>query len=398
MRQMAEERPSGENRRTDKNLDVKIAVLLPSLQVGGAERLVLHELAYLKHVPQFSFELHLVFEQGPLYPSFEALGVPIYVWRAPHRSLGMLLAYAKIVHHLRQWRCSILHSHLLDGVGPLIGKLSGAKVVSTVHNDKRYGLLDRLVLSTSDMVLGCGAHVLRRVREFVACRKTGLLNNAVAQPTRTTVDRNAVLRQYGMASDRKLVVSLGRLTHQKGFDVLISAFRYVIRNVPDAVLIIGGEGEDRSHLEVLVKSSGLEQQVVLPGLVEDVESLLLACDLYVNSSRWEGLPMTLLEAISHGRPVVATDVGGNSEAILDQVTGYLVPPEDPERLSAAVVAALIDNDFAKRASGAALALFQRAFTIQEHCSVLSAHYREVADRNRVAHGRGLRISRPDHRP
>ena len=288
---------------------IRVAVLLPSLQVGGAERLVLEELACLKDDPRFAFELHLVFDKGPFFARFAELNIPVHVWNAPHKSVRMLSRYMAIVRHLRKTGCQILHSHLLDGIGPLVGKLAGASVVATVHNDVSYGLIEQFVLGRSDLALGCGEQVVRNISRFIAPRKIATLNNAIRRPAKQHRHKNDVLNRFGIKPGSQLIVSLGRLTRQKGFDVLIEAFRRVAAEVPEAVLLIGGEGEDQTEIQRLALASGFGDRIRLPGLIGDIHELLAVSDLYVNSSRWEGLPMTLLEAMAHGLPLVATRVG-----------------------------------------------------------------------------------------
>jgi glycosyltransferase involved in cell wall biosynthesis len=356
----------------------KIAVLLPSMQVGGAERLVIEELAYLKQDPRFTFELHLVFEEGPLFGAISALGVTVHVWKAPHKSIRMLQTYSHIVRYLRQSQFDILHSHLLDGVGPIVGKLAGTKVVATVHNDKKYGILERFALSRSDMVLGCGMQVVRNISDFIPAIKVNVLNNAIRKPMGTFVHRNEVLNRFGIKGESRLIVTLGRLTKQKGYDVLIEAIRRVVNDVAGIMLLIGGEGEEMNNLNTLIESAGLGKNIKLLGLISNTYEILAACDLYVNSSRWEGLPMTLLEAMSHGLSMVATNVGGNPELVHDGVTGILVPPEDPEKIADAIIRILKDDDFRKKASKAAFALFSQEYTIDKHCSTLADYYLQLS--------------------
>ncbi len=355
----------------------KIAVLLPAMTVGGAERLVVEELTFLKDDPRFAVELHLVFEKGEFFQKVASCGVPVHVWNAPHKSVRMLGAYMNIIRYLRQSRCDILHSHLLDEIGPIVGKLAGARVVATVHSDKHYSAADRFALSRSDLVLGCGTQVLRNISRFIPRRKVRVLKNAIHKPDDTGSCRKDVLKRFGIREESKLVVSLGRLARLKGYDLLIKAFRQVVTAVPEAVLLIGGEGEERSRLDDLIKSSGLLENIKLPGLVTEIHEVLASCDLYVNSSRWEGLPMTLLEAIAHGRPMVATDVGGNSEVVHDGITGILVPPEDTGRLANAIIRMLKDEDLRKKAGNEASDLFDREYTIDRHCEALAGYYYQV---------------------
>jgi glycosyltransferase involved in cell wall biosynthesis len=355
----------------------RVAVLLPSMMVGGAERLVVEELSVLKDDPRFAVELHLVFDEGPLFQSVASLGIPIHVWNAPHKSLRMLKSYVSIVRYLRLTGCDILHSHLLDGIGPLVGKLAGAGVVATVHSDKPYSALERFVLATSDLVLACGTQVKRNIDGFVPSGKVGVLSNAIRKPENGSFRRDDVMNKYGFRGDSRLVLSLGRLIKLKGFDVLIEAFQRVVAELPDAVMLIGGDGEEKVRLMDMVKSAGLSEQVGFPGVVSETHEVLAACDLYVNSSRWEGLPMTLLEAMAHGKPMIATNVGGNSEVVQDGVTGMLVPPEDPQLLADAIIRMLKDDGFREDAGNAAFTLFSEKYTIDKHCEALAEYYSQV---------------------
>lgn len=360
------------------NSSKKVAVLLPSLHVGGAEKLVVEELIYMKDDPRFAFELHLVFDRGPFYDSIESLGFPVYIWNAPHKSIRVLKAYADIIRHLRRTRCDILHNHLLDHIGPIVGKLAGAKVVATVHSDKPYSALEKLVLMTSDLVLACGSQVKNNICKFVSAGKVDVLDNAIRTPENMKdFCRDNVLKKFGIKAGSKLVISLGRFTSLKGFDVLIEAFRRVVNEVPDAILLIGGDGVEKGSLTKLVESYGLGKNIILPGMIMEVHELLAASDIYVNSSKWEGLPMTLLEAMAHGKPMVATNVGGNPEVVREGITGILVPPENHETLAESIIWLLKDDDLREKAGKAALALFNQKYTIDKHCETLAGYYIQV---------------------
>lgn len=359
------------------NSAIRVAVLLPSLQVGGAERLVLEELACLKDDPSFAFELHLVFDKGPFFESFASLGLPVHVWSAPHRSLRMLFTYAAIIRHLRRTGCQILHSHLLDGIGPLVGKLAGVRTVATVHSDTLYSQVERFVLRRSDLVLGCGQQVMENIREFLPANKVISLPNAVRIPDSLMFSKDETLERLSIPVGSRLVVSLGRFTRTKGFDVLIEAFRRVADVVLDVVLLIGGDGEEMANLKELASSSGYGDRIRLPGMISNIHEVLAACDLYVNSSRVEGLPMTLLEAMANGRPLVATRVGGNPEVVQDGVTGLLVPSDDPVKLADAIIQMLQDDSFRERTGDAAFELFCRSYTIDRHCAALKENYLRV---------------------
>jgi glycosyltransferase involved in cell wall biosynthesis len=247
-----------------------------------------------------------------------------------------------------------------------------------VHSDKPYSTLEKLVLATSDLVLACGSQVKNNICKFVTDGKVGILDNAICTPeNKKDFCRDNVLKKFGIKAGNKLVISLGRFTSLKGFDVLVEAFRRVVSEMPDAILLIGGDGEEKDRLIKLVEYYGLGKNIILPGMVMEVHELLAACDLYVNSSRWEGLPMTLLEAMAHGKPMVATKVGGNPEVVHEGITGILVPPEDHGRLADAIIRMLKDDGLRGKAGTAALALFTQKYTIDKHCETLAEYYMQM---------------------
>lgn len=357
-----------------KRRKVKIAVLLPSLKLGGAERLVVEELSVLNDDPRFDIELHLVFEKGLFYETAAANGIRMRVWNAPHKSFRMLGTYLNIIRYLRKNRIDILHSHLLDGIGPLAGKLAGARVVSTAHSDKKYRAVERYVLAKSDLVLGCGIQVKRNISGFVPANRVNVLSNGIRPPCSQKSVRSAILKRYGIHEGANLVLTLGRLHRLKGFDVLIEAISDVLKEAPGTVFLIGGEGAEIDRLHELIHAYGFKANARMPGIISDTDAVLFACDVYVNSSRWEGLPMTLLEAMAHGRPIVATDVGGNPEVIRDGQTGLLVPPDNPAALAEAILKLLQDTSFGTRLGRQAKDLFEREYTIQRHCEKLADYY------------------------
>ncbi len=164
------------------------------------------------------------------------------------------------------------------------------------------------------------------------------------------------------------IVHVGRLYHVKGQDTLVDAMATVHRDLPEARLTIVGDGPTRSALEAQSDRLGLQAVIRFEGKQDDVRPFLAAASLFVLPSRSEGISIALLEAMASGLPVVATDVGGNSE-VLDTTMGVLVPPESPSALAESIVTLLsnpesaaqsgrnarnrIEADFSLAATGAA---------------------------------------------
>jgi glycosyltransferase involved in cell wall biosynthesis len=160
-----------------------------------------------------------------------------------------------------------------------------------------------------------------------------------------------------------VVVNVGALVAHKGQRYLIEAMPHVLREVPDAHLVILGEGDLRPALERQIKESHLEKHVLLPGFRADVLQVMKSADLFVMSSVTEGLGSTVLDAMAMKLAVVGTRAGGIPEAVVDGETGLLVPPAHAKELAAAVITLLKDPSRRERLATAAHALVTEQFGV-----------------------------------
>jgi glycosyltransferase involved in cell wall biosynthesis len=153
-----------------------------------------------------------------------------------------------------------------------------------------------------------------------------------AKPRRSREDVRAEL---GLG-DEFTILSTGRLAEQKGLEYLIHAAVHLRQDLPHARILLAGDGPLGNKLASLVSSLGLEDTVTLLGRRADVGDLLAASDLVVLPSRWEGLSISLLEAMAAGRPIVTTSIGSNREVTNDGEAALLVPPKDVASLAEAI--------------------------------------------------------------
>lgn len=185
-------------------------------------------------------------------------------------------------------------------------------------------------------------------------------------------------RRRLLAADGKwLVVSVARLDHQKGIDVLVSAARLVLDVVPQVRFAIVGDGPEKMALHRLIASKHLEEHFHLVGWQDNPRTYLEGADLFVLASRWEAAPLVIPEAFRAGLPVIATDVGGVREMV-DQQVGRLVPKENPDALAAAIMEIIRDEP--KRAEMGQHARARARHRIDDPDSVYPAIerlYREV---------------------
>ena len=236
---------------------IKIAIILPSLNIGGAEKLIYAEMAQMRNDKRFSFEIHLLFEQGVMFDAFRRLAIPLHVWNAPHKSLKLIYTFLKITAHLRQNQVDVLHCHL-SNLGALFGRLAGCRVVTTLHKDVRLSLWEKMSMYLNHFMIGCSQASCRRIREVVPKKWCLLLNNAVSLPKNLKKKGYRIRQQLNLPDHTHLVVTLGRLIKAKGYDVLIEGFKSVQQHFSEVALIIAGHGPEYDTLQKQIKNTGVQ--------------------------------------------------------------------------------------------------------------------------------------------
>ncbi len=194
-----------------------------------------------------------------------------------------------------------------------------------------------------------------------------VIPNGIPPVVKEIVNRSELRREVGMESNGVLLISVGRLVYQKGHEFLIRALPAVLRQFPNTRVCICGEGRLRRQLETEITELKLSDKIRLMGNRNDVAQLLECADIFVLPSRWEGLPVALLEAMGTGLSVVATRVEGVEEVVQDDVQGLLVPPEDSDALAAALVQLISSPELRRRMGEAATRRIAGSYTIDIMC-------------------------------
>jgi glycosyltransferase involved in cell wall biosynthesis len=179
------------------------------------------------------------------------------------------------------------------------------------------------------------------------------------------------------------VLTVARLDEQKGQRYLLEA----AAQVPQARFVLAGDGPLRTSLEAQARSLGLEQRVKFLGYRSDIPDLLAGCDVFVLPSLYEGLPLSILEAMSAGKPVIATQIGGTDEAVIPNETGLLIPPADPAALAAAIRKLLDDRPFARRLALAGQARVECEFSAATMVQRVTNVYTELLARHERSNDR-----------
>lgn len=344
----------------------RILFVIRSLEMGGTENQVvtlvrhLHRKTHLCHV--------FVLEPGGcLQGVLRDLNVSVYSGGLKHMDFfkapwKLIISQWKLIRLLRRIRPQIVHSFLpfATFMGTLAGRIAGVPLIITSRRALAIYQQRHPILKPLDRFAGNWSHRVtvnsKAVREDTIHRdhtdpsKIELIYNGVdAAPFEAALSqRKAVRRQLGLAGDEPMVIVVANLIPYKGHADLIQAAKQVIEVVPESRFFMAGEDRGiQKILENRVKALGISDRVVFLGQRHDIPQLLAASDLSVLASHEEGFSNAVLESMAAGLPVVATDVGGNREAILDGITGRLSSPEDSEDMAEKIILTLNDLSEAK---------------------------------------------------
>ena len=337
----------------------KLALFLPSLHGGGAERVKVN-LAQGFAERGLKVDLVLAKAEGP-YLSRVSSKVRVVDLRAKR----VLYSLPALVQYLRRERPAALLSALnhANVVAIWAKKLACVKtrLVATEHTvlsqstentsslrGRLMPLLIRLFYPWADAVVAVSRGVAEDLSSMTGLplNKIKVIYNPVITPELFAKAEEPVDHPWFRPGEPPVILGVGRLTAAKDFPTLIRAFALVHKERPARLMILG-EGEDRPELEALVRELGLEQDVALPGFVENPYKYMKRAAVFVLSSRWEGLPTVLIEALALGTPVVSTDCpSGPREILKGGECGLLVPPGDPKKLAEGILRILTDKALA----------------------------------------------------
>jgi len=331
----------------------KLALFLPSLRGGGAERVMVN-LARGFVERGLQVDLVLAKAEGP-YLSRVSSEVQVVDLGARR----VLYSLPGLVRYLRRERpqamlSALNHANIVAIWAKILARVKTRLVVSE-HNTLSLSTTNAPFVRAKFMPLLIGtfypyADAVVAVSHGVAedlIAQTGLpaekikvIYNPVVTPELFTKAEEPLDHPWFRPGEPPVVLGVGRLTKQKDFLTLIRAFALVRKERPARLMILG-EGEERPNLEALVRELGLEEDVALPGFVENPYKYMKRAAVFVLSSRWEGLSNVLIEALALGTPVISTDCpSGPAEILEGGKWGRLVPVGEPRVLAYAILETL----------------------------------------------------------
>jgi len=354
--------------------------LIKGLGIGGAERLVAESALFWNRV-RYNYHVAYVLPwKRDLVPELESLGVAA-TCIGGHR--GLTPASLVRLHRLiKELGADVVHVH-----SPSVG--IGARLITTVpivYTEHNLAGSYRLPTRVANRLTYTRNHTVTAVSQSVGDSLEGypgpdptVIPNGVAIEVEKWRNHSA-RSMLGIDNDRPLIVHVGNIRPGKGHETLIRAAAILKERCPQCLLVsIGGEKHpgDLRRLQALAVQSGVAESLRFLGRRADALAFIAGADVYVNPSDVEGLPVSILEAMSFGRPIVATAVGGVPSAIRDRETGLLVEPGDAAALAQAVAVLIEDQNLGEKLGSAAESLAAGSYGLQPMVAAFEDIYEEV---------------------
>ena len=309
-----------------------ICFFLGSFQVGGAEQSVLDIIRNLDK-DDFNIFICVFKDDGGLQKQFVDLQIPIL--SLPFHRINLVAKsfyFYKYIKFLQNNMIDVVHVHL---VGCFVFGIKGAKIAGVktkiitwhgIYDFSRVKKPDHVKYGSlnSDLIISVSKSIKSKNCDSydIDDAKVKVIYNSIDHKK---FDNHYVIRDN---VDEFIIGAVGNLREEKGYKYLLEGYAFFAKKVPNSKLLIIGSGNLRSELIRYSKTLNINHKVQFMGQRDDIDVLIKSFDIWVMSSIYEGFSIALLEAMASSLPIIATNVGGNDEAILNNQSGIIIPPKD----------------------------------------------------------------------
>lgn len=393
------EHPFGEETAITK--PVNVAYVLPGLGQGGTEK---HVRDLVERIDRRKFSPCVVSTAGTgsMEKEFAALGIPVYTLEYRGISLtpgragplfrDTLAFFRNFSDILKSHKVEIVHSYLpaANILGTTVATACRArvKIVSkralcrykTGH--PVFSIFEDLANLAADAIMVNSlavSHDIRKTERFLGDR-VFLVYNGISPGEEPTQGTTTPPKDLGLSPEAALVPYIANIREDKGHICLVDAARKVVAAFPAArFLFVGGKRSEAGAVQERIRSFGLTETVLLPGPRDDVPAILRSSRVAAHPGEQEGFSNAILEEMAAGLPVVASSAGGNPEAVVDGVTGFLVPPGDAHAFAEAILSLLRDPPLARAMGCAGRRRVEENFSVERMVSLIEKTYLELME-------------------
>ncbi|MBN2016786.1 MAG: glycosyltransferase [Candidatus Cloacimonetes bacterium] len=351
---------------------LNVLYIIWSLDQGGAERVVI-DLAKNTDKIQFNVTICCLNEKGTYAHEAEKAGIKVI----PLHKLPKLDPFIifKISRLIKKKHIDIVITHLWTSNfwGRIAAFISGVKVIiATEHTTDEnrpwyYHLIDQILakISTKIIAVSTSVKAFHQNRSHIPPCKFEVINNGIdIKKFNVEINKEDKRKEFGFIPTDFVIGLFGRFVPAKAHEVLLQSLQKLITKYPNIKVLFVGSGPTEDQIKEIVREFGLENHVIFAGFRNDIPELYQILDLFILPSEREGFPITLLEAMTSGIPVIATDVGGNSDIIKDGRNGFIIEPNNVEALTQRIEYYIEHPDEADIFANKAQSSVQKHFTSQ----------------------------------
>ena len=366
----------------------RICLIIPTLVQGGAEK----QLTLLaQHLPQEEFETHVIVltHSGPYEQQLKERGIPLhFVDKKSKFDVGAYFRLKKLIQSIAP---DLVHTWLFAANSYGRQAAHSARVPVIVAGErcvdpwktKVHHAIDRWQARYTDAIITNTSAISDFYAQHGISKELfRVIPNAVLPPTQKKINKQELFERLKIPKRKKVIGAIGRLWAQKGYRDLIWASEILRAAYEDVILVIVGDGPDREQLMHYRDKIHAFEAVRFVGHRSDAGELLTAFDALWNGSLYEGQSNTILEAMSLGIPVVASNIGGNRSVVVDDETGFLFKPGDIEGVVRKTIKLLKDEELYGRLSRNSLQRIEQEFSLEAMVAKHSETYHELIDNSR----------------
>lgn len=383
---------------------MKICHIITRLIIGGAQE---NTIFTVKGLVEKGHSVTLVIgsttgPEGSLIPEIEReKNIKLVVMKEMVREINPFLdviCFIKLFFFFRKNRYDIVHTHSAKAgiLGRIAAKLARREtiVIHTIHGPSFYEyqpFLQRIFYIVVEKIASFFTDKFICVGEIM---KERYINAGIGRKEQYTIiysgfeirpyleaekHRTDIRKKLGIEKNEKVIGMVGRLFYLKGQEYLLQAFDEIVKEYPDVKLLLVGDGILRKKLEDYAREKGILSKVIFAGLVppEDIPAYIAAMDILAHTSLREGLPKAVAQGFAGGKPVVAFDVDGAKELVINDKTGYLIPPKDTELLKEKLLFLLKNPEISYKMGKAGREIVEELFPVDKMVDRIEKVYVEL---------------------
>ena len=340
---------------------IRILECIRQGQIGGGES---HLLSLVENLDKSIFEpIVLSFTDGPMIDRLKALKIPVYI--IPTTTPFDIRVWKKVKQLIVDERIDLIHAHGTRAASNVFraAKQLGKPLVYTIHGwsfhiDQPFLIKsirvagEKLLVSRADLNISVSVSNQKTGQDTISAFNSVVINNGIDQEKFNASAQYADIRsELNIPADAVLSLFLARFTGHKQPLVLLKAFEKALERNPDLYLLMVGDGDQKQQALDMVAKAGIGNRVIFQNFRQDVPAVLAAADIFILPSLWEGLPIGLLEAMSMGKAIIASNVDGTTDIIEHEKNGYLIELADMDDALAAAIIAMAENEEMRKALG-----------------------------------------------